>query len=58
MIDWLRKEMLEPEIELDGRVLPIELRRNARARRLTLRLAPDGSAVRLTLPQWVKPISH
>ena len=32
MIDWLRKEMLEPEIELDGRILPIVLKRHARAR--------------------------
>ena len=54
MIDWLRKEQMEPEIELDGRTLPIELKRHARARRLTLRLAPDGSAVRLTLPQWAR----
>ncbi len=54
MIDWLRKEHLEPEIELGGRTLPIELKRHARARRLTLRLAPDGSAVRLTLPQWAR----
>lgn len=54
MIDWLRKEQLEPEIELLGRSLPIELKRHARARRLTLRIAPDGSAVRLTLPQWAR----
>ncbi len=52
MIDWLRKEMLEPEIELNGQSIPIVLRRHARARRLTLRLAPDGSEVRITLPQW------
>jgi predicted metal-dependent hydrolase len=54
MIDWLRKEMLEPEIVLGDQVLPIELRRNARAKRLTLRLAPDGSAVRITMPQWAR----
>ena len=54
MIDWLRKEQLEPEIELAGRTLPIELKRHPRARRLTLRIAPDGSAVRLTLPQWAR----
>ena len=52
MIDWLRREALEPEIEISGRVLPIELNRNRRAKRLTLRLAPDGSAVRITLPHW------
>lgn len=54
MIDWLRQEMLEPEIALGGRTLPIVLKRHARARRLTLRLAPDGSAVRITLPPWAR----
>lgn len=54
MIDWLRREALEPEIDLDGRVLPIVLRRNGRARRLTLRLAADASAVQITLPQWAR----
>ena len=54
MIDWLRRDMLEPEIELGGRKVPIVLRRHKRARRLTLRMAPDGSEVRLTLPQWAR----
>lgn len=54
MIDWLRRERLGQEIALDDRVLPIVLRRHPRARRLTLRLAPDGSEVRITLPQWAR----
>ena len=54
MIDWLRREAQEPVIELDGRKLPIQLARNRRARRLTMRLAPDGSAVRITLPYWCR----
>lgn len=54
MIDWLRREVLEPEIDLGNRSLPIVLKRNKRARRLTLRLAPDGSEVRLTLPAWAR----
>ena len=54
MIDWLRREALEPVIELHGRELPIELTRNRRAKRLTLRMAPDGSAVRITLPHWCR----
>ncbi len=54
MMDWLRSEMLSPELELDGRTLPIALRRHPRARRLTLRLAPDGSEVRITLPRWAR----
>jgi predicted metal-dependent hydrolase len=56
MIDWLRREALEPVIELDGRELPIELTRNRRAKRLTLRMAPDGSAVRITLPHWCRSV--
>ncbi|EDL48502.1 M48 family metallopeptidase [Erythrobacter sp. SD-21] len=50
MIEWLRDA--HPEIEIAGRVLPIELRRHPTAKRLTLRLAPDGSAVQITLPRW------
>lgn len=52
MIDWLRSQALAPEVEIGGRTLPVAIRRNARARRLTLRLAPDGSEVRVTLPKW------
>lgn len=52
MIEWLRDAGHDPQIELSGRVLPIELNRHPRAKRLTLRLAPDGSAVRITLPRW------
>jgi predicted metal-dependent hydrolase len=54
MIAWLKAEPAPPAIELAGRTLPIELNRHARARRLTLRLAPDGSAVRITLPRWCR----
>ncbi len=64
MIEWLsggggkpakrpeRKPATAPEIMLDGVVVPIVLRRHRTAKRLTLRLAPDGSAVRITLPAW------
>jgi predicted metal-dependent hydrolase len=53
MIDWLlRKDRTEPQVEVAGRVLPVVLRRNAQARRMTMRLAPDGSEVRITLPRW------
>ncbi len=54
MIDWLRRAPLEPEIDLGGKRLPIVLKRLGNARRLTLRLAPDGSAVRVTLPVWAE----
>ena len=52
MIDWLRRPAEDPAIEVAGRLLPIAIRRHARARRLTMRLAPDGSEVRVTLPKW------
>ena len=37
---------------LAGRAVPIALKRHPTARRLTMRLAPDGSEVRITLPRW------
>lgn len=53
MLDWLRRDPRQgASIELAGQVLPIEVRRLAQARRLTLRLAPDGRAVRVTIPRW------
>lgn len=52
MIEWLRADREPSAIELAGRPVPIVLNRHARARRLTLRLEPDGSAVRITLPRW------
>ena len=52
MIDWLRRPPEDPVIEIAGRALPIAVRRHARAKRLTMRLAPDGSEVRVTLPKW------
>ncbi|MEM9501508.1 MAG: SprT family zinc-dependent metalloprotease [Pseudomonadota bacterium] len=52
MIDWLNRAQVDPEIELCGETIPIVLRRNARAKRLTLRLAHDGNAVQITLPGW------
>jgi hypothetical protein len=54
MIDWLRRAPMDPEIDLGGKRLPIVLKRLHNARRLTLRLAPDGSAVRITLPAWAE----
>lgn len=58
MIDWLRgasvHRALDPEIDLGGARVPIVLKRMKTARRLTLRLAPDGSEVRITLPAWAE----
>jgi predicted metal-dependent hydrolase len=52
MIDWLRRRTADPTIALGEREVPVAIRRHQRARRMTLRLAPDGSEVRLTIPQW------
>ncbi len=55
MLDWLRRDpRQEPVIELAGRPVPILVRRLERARRMTMRLAPDGSAVRISMPPWVR----
>lgn len=53
MLDWLKPDPRKPHIlELGDMRLPLVIRRLARARRMTLRLAPDGSEVRLSIPQW------
>ncbi|WP_133366025.1 M48 family metallopeptidase [Qipengyuania sediminis] len=54
MIEWLRVPPSDPAIALAGRTVPIHLTRHPRARRLTMRLAPDGTAVRITLPRWCR----
>lgn len=53
MIDWLRRSPRDtPQVDVAGRILPVAIRRTASARRMTMRLAPDGSEVRITLPRW------
>ncbi len=53
MIDWLLKGgRSDPQVEVAGRLIPVVLRRSAQAKRMTMRLAPDGSEVRITLPSW------
>ena len=53
MLDWLRRDPARsPEITVGGTRLPLTIRRLANARRMTLRLAPDGSEVRLSIPRW------
>ena len=52
MIDWLRGASRDPSVTIGGREVPLAIRRHARAKRLTMRLAPDGSEVRITLPRW------
>lgn len=52
MIDWLREDHRDPRVEIDGVTLPIIIRRHARSKRLTMRLAPDGGELRITMPTW------
>ncbi|QZH75874.1 MAG: M48 family metallopeptidase [Erythrobacter sp.] len=52
MLDWLRGDHRDPAVEVAGRTLPIAIRRHPRSRRLTMRLAPDGSELRVTMPGW------
>lgn len=40
------------KIAVAGRELPLAVRRLRHARRITLRLAPDGSEVRVSMPEW------
>jgi predicted metal-dependent hydrolase len=52
VIDWLRGAPSELAVRVGERELPLAIRRHPRARRLVMRLAPDGSEVRITLPRW------
>lgn len=52
VIEWLRGASETPAVEVGGRELPIAIRRHPRATRLTMRLAPDGSELRVTMPRW------
>ncbi|HWU02804.1 MAG TPA: SprT family zinc-dependent metalloprotease [Novosphingobium sp.] len=53
MLDWLRRRAPAiPEIEVAGRRVPVAIRRLANARRMTLRVAADGSEIRISIPRW------
>ncbi|MBB4860684.1 putative metal-dependent hydrolase [Novosphingobium chloroacetimidivorans] len=55
MLDWLRRDpRAVPTLAVAGRELPIVVRRLDRARRMTMRLAPDGSEVRISIPTWAR----
>lgn len=55
MIEWLLRPPREaPTVEVAERQLPVVLRRTAQARRMTMRLSPDGSEIRITLPPWAR----
>lgn len=53
MLDWLRRDpRATPTLEIRGRDVPVIVRRLDRARRMTMRVAPDGSEVRISIPRW------
>ena len=53
MIDWLKRDPTLPHtVDLGDRLLPVAIRTHPRARRMTLRLAPDGSEARVSIPHW------
>lgn len=55
MLDWLRRAPDEdPVVEIAGRQVPVMIRRLANARRMTMRLAPDGSEIRISVPRWTR----
>ena len=55
MLDWLRRPPAElPQVIVGGRVLPVIIKRMEHARKLAMRLAPDGSEVRITMPRWTR----
>lgn len=48
-----RREVAAPRtLAVAGRDLPVVVRRLRTARRITLRLAPDGSEARISMPEW------
>lgn len=52
MLDWLRRDHQEPTVQVNGVALPIAIKRHPTAKRVVLRIAPDGSEARVTLPRW------
>lgn len=64
MIDWLRRNPREAppapaatvrrSVKVGERVLPLVVRRLGHARRMTLRLSPDGTEVRVSIPTWAR----
>ena len=55
MLDWLRRDPREePTLEIAGRKVPVVIRRLAQSRRMTMRLAPDGSEIRISIPRWTR----
>ncbi|OZA91772.1 MAG: hypothetical protein B7X57_09615, partial [Erythrobacter sp. 34-65-8] len=50
--DWLNRFNTVPRVSVGGADIPIAIKRHPTARRLTMRVAPDGSEIRVTMPRW------
>ena len=51
--DWLRRGADDaPSLQLGEQTLPVVIRRLAQAKRMTMRLSPDGNEVRISMPRW------
>ena len=53
-MEWLNGYDRTPQIEIGGRTVPINIRRHPTAKRLTMRVAGDGSEIRVTMPRWAQ----
>lgn len=51
-MDWLNSFSKAPGIAIGGNEIPIAIKRHPTAKRLTMRVAPDGSEIRVTMPRW------
>ncbi|WP_206242558.1 M48 family metallopeptidase [Novosphingobium terrae] len=47
-----RQADVPPVIEIGGRQIPVTIRRLAQSRRMVMRLAPDASEIRISMPRW------
>jgi len=52
MMEWLNRYDKTPSLEINGQEIPVAVKRHPRAKRLTMRIAPDGSEIRVTMPRW------
>ena len=55
MLDWLRRRPSAPPVVTIGECrLPVTIRRLPQAKQMTLRVAPDGSEIRISIPRWAR----
>ncbi len=52
MMEWLLRSGEEARLALDGRELPIVVKRHPTAKQMVLRLSPAGDRINVTVPRW------